>query len=267
MMFMRSADNLATSAIMLELIEWLISTSPGGNITFIFNKLEEVRQVSATGIAKRKHTMSEPIDQNTFIIILEAASVEPTPLSEAVHKKMTYTDGPVIRVSDGDIVYQQSDKTNQAEHLALNAAANARLEIQHGPLTNNCNSTPHILFGNTPHVIGVTIPCEHKHNFTNEGTFEHEAIRISDLHTTTKLLQQMITDIDAPIKRNTSALLEQIYPVYRLDPQSLTSKRKLWSQSYAWALPRLQSGQLFPTNQLSATRLRLKHIKASIQSR
>lgn len=84
---MRSADNLATSAIMLELIEWLISTSPGGNITFIFNKLEEVRQVSATGIAKRKHTMSEPIDQNTFIIILEAASVEPIPLSEAVHKK------------------------------------------------------------------------------------------------------------------------------------------------------------------------------------
>jgi putative aminopeptidase FrvX len=75
MMHLRSVDNLATVYVCLELIKSLSREQHDLNITFVFSKLEEVFQLTATGVALRGATLFGNFSNNTHFIVLEAAPV------------------------------------------------------------------------------------------------------------------------------------------------------------------------------------------------
>ena len=88
-LWLRSADNHAVTAVALVLLNWLCQNQPNGNVTFIFTKLEEVKQVSATLIARANRTPFGMFDDQTYIIVLEAASVGQTAESRQVADRAT----------------------------------------------------------------------------------------------------------------------------------------------------------------------------------
>jgi len=184
---MINADNMAQNAILLTIIQDLSDNFHNQpiNVEFVFTHLEEIMQISATGIAQRGFSGFNHIDQNTSILVLENASVE-SPLSLQNYisglKPANYQDGPIIRINDINLVYGQNQlNPNLAEDLLLQAAEEVDINYQHTLLSGACDATAFTLFSPTSNIASITIPTRYKHNQNEDGKIVPAEFKSSDL--------------------------------------------------------------------------------------
>lgn len=241
--FMRSADNQAVTAALLDLMAWVNTTEPDANITCVFTKLEEIRQISATAIAERNGTPYGSFDANTFIFALEADLVNQS-TTLGISTNTTHTDGPIIRIGDEDLIFMLPDQTNQAESLAYNVAEKLGIKFQTGVGAIHSDATPYILFSKSPHVIGIQVPCKYKHNFDPSVGFVAEQVNVDDIENVVKLMQAIILEGDETIQHHPESLLKK--DGLENDTHLLAQKRYQWNLTRKRAEPRLKLGKLVP---------------------
>jgi putative aminopeptidase FrvX len=263
---MRSADNLSVTGIAIRLLDYLSSNQIDATVEVIFTKLEEIKQISASIIARKNKTPFGRFDDNTHIFCLEAATVGTNDIVRHIAERdITYTDGPVIRIADNDLIYRHKTHDNQAEWLALHAIADQIDAYQHAPLLNNCDATSYTLFSQCPNILGITIPCQHKHNIADDGTITHEVIQAKDLQLTFDLLLQIVTYADTTIQPHPKAIISTTS--YATPEDTLASKRKDWMRTSVAAVPRLQMSKLYPNTPYDKLRIGIASISARLRYR
>ncbi len=266
-LWMRSADNQAVTAVSLAMIEWLCQTNPVADVIFVFTKLEEIKQVSATLIARRGYTPFGIIDDNTNIIVLEAASVGFTnETKQIINCRPSYTDGPVIRVADNELVYLVNGRPNLSESLVLHAADISMSQIQHAPLISNCNATAYTLFGKCPNIISLTIPCRNKHNITEKGKIVPEKVYCKDIAIVINLLKESVTLAKETISVHRNCIINNNTKYPGDSVSNYRIKRKDWLRTAIWAESRLKANHLFPVSQGENVKFKLHSIKARLDS-
>lgn len=262
---MRSADNLSVTAVAIELMSWLSTSSLDAEVTFIFTKLEEVRQISATGIALRKETPFAKFSDRTHIIALEAALAENrSDTANLSPKKLDYDSGTIIRISDHKIVYQVDKKPNFAEALALHARDKGNIPTQHGAGTEQCDAISYTLFSGCPNIIGLTVPCKNKHNFDNHGRLSPEVIKENDLINLSKLLRRMIKLANEPIEPHSHQIITPQKGTSYNTLRQLSKKKRELQGAYEWAKPRIESQHLLPESTLEQIQFIFGAIKSRI---
>lgn len=197
---MINSDNAASTAVMLSVLNALSQDEQVQNIDaeFVFNYLEEIKQVSAVGTALKGRTPFGEIGRNSVIVVLESASAETPAEYEGILNSMhmpkaNYSDGPIIRVNDRDVIYgQKFGGGNLAEDLLLNVADEMETKFQHTLVGGTCDATPYTLFLNTPNIAGITMPTRFKHNTGPQGEIVREEVRIEDLNKTQSILLRSI---------------------------------------------------------------------------
>lgn len=242
---MRSADNLTNVSISIELLNWLSSARPTSDVTVIFTKLEEIAQVSATHIAASKESLVK-FNENTFVVVLEAATVGKTIESQKI-KQMegTYDAGILIRISDNELVYQVDGKDNMAEAFALRCVDELGIPFQHGPSIGRCNATAYTLFSGCPNIIGITIPCRNKHNFDNNGVLSPEIVRIQDVNNMLKLLKKFVLESKLSSDTHADQIVMSQKTFIGNNAINIQEKKKLLYSAYLWAQPRMEAEHLY----------------------
>jgi hypothetical protein len=186
---MLAADDVATTSVVFSLLEALMNASnvESLDVEVVFNYLEEIRQVSATGIALRNKTPLGEINKKTLIVPLEA---DYTKMPQSYKKLIlqngfspaNYSNGLILRVNDLGLVYGQNfPGPNLAENLLLQSFAKQNINHQQTIMGSSCDGTSFTLFSNTPHIAGLTIPTRYKHNHGPQGEIVHEEILLEDL--------------------------------------------------------------------------------------
>jgi putative aminopeptidase FrvX len=265
---MRSADNHSVTAVALVLAKWLSESQPEADVSFIFTKLEEVKQVSATLIARRNGTPFGNFDQCTHIIVLEAPSVGQTEGSKNIFDtRPSYDAGLIIRISDNDLIYVIDRQPNLAESLALHAADSSQISYQHAPLISNCNATAYTLFGQCPNVISLAVPCRNKHNFDPEGQFVLEMVSITDLSDLLNILQSLVISAQKPIDLHPARIIDPDRRHRGNHTKQLRNKRKDWLRTALAAEPKLRAERLFPESLVERTRFIYTSVRARLVNR
>lgn len=260
---LRSADNLAVTATALDIAAWLNTERPVADVTFVFPKMEEVRQGAATLIAKRNSTPFGVFDPQTLIVVLEAGLMGETHETRLITSVTTdYQGGPVIRIGDNELVFMTADKPNLAESALLHSAQSASLRVQHGPSISNCDATSYTLFANTPHIVGITVPCLFKHNMDPLRGFVPEQISKKDLEQTYYAVQGVIAFAQEQILVHPDSIVNGNRAFPGNEQRRLSEKRKIWSATAKWAEPRLQIGHLFPEGLVEQTRMGIGSLRA-----
>lgn len=269
-LLMRSADNLSVTAIALTYLQWLLSSQIPANVTIVFTKMEEVRQVSATAIAQRGMMPFGVLDDTTQIIVLEAGLVGSTDRTRQVAHTpdLSYEGGTLVRVSDHEWPYQREGQANLAEALMLHArdavSKIETLKIQHGPSIGNCNALPYAFFSRCPHISSLMIPCVNKHNFDQDGCLVPEKIAITDILSVRLLLEQATILAQGEILPHSDQIL---LPERRFAGNSLEQisvKKRSWQGALAWAEPRLRGAYFSPTTPLEQLRCNAASLKSRL---
>lgn len=255
---MLSADDIATTAISLSLIENLVNMKDQDiNVEFIFTHLEEVRQVSATGIAKRGATPFGRIDGSTIIIPLECdhAEVSTKQAQKIIKEGFTpanYDDGLIVRLNDSGIVYgQRFGGNNNAESLLLQSFSKMEnVRFQQSIVTGACDGTAFSLFSPTPHIACITIPTRNKHNIDLGGEIVHEEIKREDFQSAMNLLENAII-----LAGRTQLKLSGNEISQKLKKSSLSASQNGLSAlsadrlgAYRSSIERLKVAKYYPTN-------------------
>ncbi len=266
---MRSADNLSVTALAISYLQWVVSAHIEGDVTIIFTKIEEVRQVSATAIAQQSRTPFGMLDNRTQIIVLEAGlvgSTERTRQVEASMPDLNYEGGTLLRVSDHEWPYQRDGQTNLAEALLLHArdAVSTRqaVQVQHGPSIGNCNALPYAFFSHCPHVSSLMIPCVNKHNFDQQGQLVAERIAVADMQSVRLLLEQATLAAQGEVLAHPEQMLLPGRHFPGNAAERIEAKKKEWQGALAWAAPRLRGAYFAPTTPLELVRCRAASLKS-----
>ncbi len=137
---MYNADNQAATEVLLGVLGKLLqpnSDVKNIDLTAIFTFVEEIHQISATAIARRKTTPFGPISKEHTIIVLEAMEANARPEIQSFIKQWSlpqpnYDDGPIIKINDDRIVFGQTfSQPNLAEAFLLLAARTTGEHHQH----------------------------------------------------------------------------------------------------------------------------------------
>ena len=249
---MRSNDNLAPTLAALSFVEWVSSNSIECDITIIFSKLEEIHQISATHISLQNKTPFGKFDENTYIIVLEAATVD------------NPTNGIQIRIADKKIPYQKDNRENLAESLLLHAKDLLKIKTQHGSsATSNCNAISYSLLSDCPHVASLTIPCVNKHNFNIQGNLVNEYIYSSDLYNLIEYLKLLPSLIQINTLPHKDKLISN-YPTP--DKKTILNKKKSLKGALYWGQSRLKSEHLFSETNTERIVYLAGQIKSKISS-
>lgn len=253
-LLMRSADNLSVTALALTYLHWALASHVEVDVTVIFTKVEEVRQVSAAAIAQRGFTPFGALDSTTYMIVLEAGLVGSTARTRQVDTRLpevTYEAGTLLRVSDHEWPYQRAGQANLAEALLLHArdAVNKThpIKLQHGPSIGNCNALPFAFFSACPHISSLMIPCVHKHNFAANGLLMAEKIAVTDMQSVQLLLEYATYGLQDEVQPHPEQMLlpDRCFPG-NAAPR-VEAKQKEWQGALAWAEPRLRGAYFTPT--------------------
>lgn len=267
-LLMRSADNLSVTAIALAYLQWLLSSRIPADVTIVFTKMEEVRQVSATAIAQRGRTPFGELDDATQIIVLEAGLVGSTDRTRQVActPDLSYNGGTLIRVSDHEWPYQRDGQSNLAEALLLHARdAVSKIEpvrIQHGPSIGNCNALPYAFFSRCPHISSLMIPCVNKHNFDQDGHLVPERIAVADILSVRLLLEQATMLGQGEILPHPDQILLPERHFCGNSPEQISAKKRSWQGALAWADPRLRGAYFAPTTPVERLQCKMASLKS-----
>lgn len=273
---MLSADDVATTAVCLSVIENTIrNLNRSVNVEFVFTKVEEVRQLSATGIAVRGSTPYGRFDDKTTIIPLECDYVEMSDqqrrlIRNSGFKPADYESGLILRLNDNKIVYSQSVQfgRNIAETKILNSLLNADTQYQQTLVGGACDGTSFTLFTDCPNLAGITIPTRFKHNVGRNGEIVHEEIKISDLIGLNNVITQLVLGSDDHMSKESgleifSKLMSSQMVANNQNMHSLRSDRlkTLYSN-----LNQLKNGVYFPEDISQKTTFLLGKFNSRIQT-
>jgi len=118
--FMYSADNMIVTDIALAIIEDIVANPikyKDLNVMFIFTFLEEVFEISASGIASRRKTPFMKLDDSSTIIVLECMQL--VPLLKKDTDFQLKRDLSRFRVLDDNFSYEKSSRKEyeSSEHV------------------------------------------------------------------------------------------------------------------------------------------------------
>ena len=174
---------------------------------FVFNKHEEVLQVSAWNLAKKN---SLEIGERDLIINLECLKTES--VNPSKYPVIDYENGPVLQLSNKGCLfgYKNSGK-NLAELLTAGIAEKYNLPIQVGLINDSCDSRPFSQLGISPNICTITIPNKYKHDGADDGNIRPEEIYKKDVECVIELLEKiLISDLDKEIDHNTKSMSEEV---------------------------------------------------------
>ncbi len=272
---MLSADDVATTAVCLSVIENTIrNLNQSVNVEFVFTKVEEVRQLSATGIAVRGSTPYGRFDDSTTIIPLECDYVEMSDQQKKLirnsgFKPADYESGLILRLNDNKIVYSQSSVgKNVAETKILNSLLNTDTQYQQTLVGGACDGTSFTLFTDCPNVAGITIPTRFKHNIGQNGEIVHEEIRISDLIGLNNVITQLVLGSDDHLSKESGLeifpkLMDSRMVANNQNIQLLRSERLITLYSN---LDQLKNGAYFPEDISQRTTYLLGKLNSRIKT-
>lgn len=256
----RSADNHAASTSMISVIDWIEHERPISDVTFIFSKLEEIKQSSSTLLALRNFTPFGKIYSDTLIIVLEAGLMGSNINTDSIlgGEGTNYENGPVVRVGDDDLIFSSSNTYNLSESAALNALEASGGQYQHGMSVSYSNATPYTLFSDSNNVVGITIPCRFKHNMDPLRGFVPEEVYSKDIEITTQILKHILFQTIYGIDLNQNAILKG---EISNNPDLIQRKRRSWAQTARWTEPRLKSNHLYSENLIEYIQFSVNSIK------
>lgn len=182
-----NADDGIMVSIMLNLI--LERPRTKYDIYFVFNKHEEVYQVSAWRLAKNNKLKIMP---NDLVINLECLKTEP--VKPGKYPYVDYEKGPVLQLTNKGCLFGYKNKgKNRAEMLIKKISEENNLEIQIGIIGDSCDSRPFSEFGITPNICTITIPNRHKHDGADDGVIRPEEIYKKDVVCVMELLEKVVS--------------------------------------------------------------------------
>ena len=199
----------ADDGIMVNIMLGLVLRKPKVTFDtyFVFNKHEEVLQVSAWNLAKRNCL---EISEKDLIINLECLKTESVDTDK--YPAVNYEDGPVLQLSNKGCLfgYKNAGK-NFAELLSIAMAEKYDLPIQIGLISDSCDSRPFSQFGITSNICTITIPNKYKHDGADDGDIRPEEIYKKDVECVIELLDKILTsDLDADVNKSTKSLSEEV---------------------------------------------------------
>lgn len=272
---MLSADDVATTAMCLSVIENTIrNLNQPVNVEFVFTKVEEVRQLSTTGIAVRGSTPYGRFDDKTTIIPLECDYVEMSDqqrrlIRNSGFRPADYESGLILRLNDNKIVYSQSAfGRNIAETKILNSLLNTNTQYQQTLVGGACDGTSFTLFTDCPNVAGITIPTRFKHNVGQDDEIVHEEIKISDLIGLNNVITQLVLGSDDHLSKESGL---EIFPKLMnsrmvANNQNMHSLRSDRLKTLYSNLSQLKTGVYFPEDTSQRTTFLLGKLNSRIKT-
>ncbi len=225
-LFLKSADNLATVFVCLQLIKNL-HASENCNLTIIFSKLEEIYQLSATGIAKRGTTPFEKILPNTPILVLEVSPV----LTRSQHN-----NGDLAVVSNENIFSTLNKNSLLLKQIVGSCKVN-NTNLHYVTLKSHGDSIAFRLVGKNKETICLTVNNFNRHNIDEKGNFVAEEVSLDSLLQMTKVVTEVATNIS---KSTTSDTIKLVLT------EQENKKRKQLLSAFTRAYPRLKYQKLYP---------------------
>lgn len=186
-MAMRCADNHVATTTILHAVADIWQNEEDVDLVLVFTAVEEIFQMSMTGMCLRKNA-GKPIRDDSIFILVEAMEMK-----SSQGGNPNYENGPLIKVNDNDISYGSGSKQDEnfAETLLLNAAS--QKQHQHTYSGGHTDATALSLFTRCPNIATLAIPCQHKHNVSSEGVVTPEKIRTQDMLVAIEILRKAVT--------------------------------------------------------------------------
>ncbi len=273
---MLTADNVACSAAILQCLKNVIEERnqfKNVDLTVVFSYIEEIKQISMTGIAKRKKTPFEDLKKEMIYIALEAMESEIDDNQKEILKKFAlpkpnYESGVLIKITDSNLVFGQGYlEKNLAEELLLSACKKNNINYQHTISSGTSEGTALSLFNISSNIATLVIPNRHKHNLGDEGEIVSEEIKISDLIDAIKILSTAIkiSDEKKPIEEH--GLAERLKKTnLSAPPKKLKAMKKEREILLTASLPRLRLACFYPNSTKEKIIIDFHRSLAKIQS-
>ncbi len=227
---LKSADNLATVSVCLSLIDQLHKNTDC-NLTFAFTKLEEIYQLSATGIAKREQTPFEKILPHTPILVLEVAPVLTKNQSDRGDLAIASSENIFPTLNQSSFLLKAIKKTCEANNTNLHFVG----------LHSHGNSISYRLVAKNTETICLTIGNFNRHNIDENGDFAPEIVGIKSILQMTKVVKDLVSEVAVNYPRLVDSL--------KLNQQEQKKRQQLLG-AYLRAYPRLKFGKLYPQSVL-----------------
>ena len=223
---LRSADNLATVFVCLNLINKL-KESEDINITFVFSKIEEIFQFSASGISKRSATPFEKILPNTPIIVLEVAPV----LSK------TQASNGDLAVASHENNFETLNPDSTIYKQLVDSCREHKVKLHHSQLHSHGNSIAYKLISGNQETICLHAGSFNRHNVDDDHNFAAEYVYLSSLYNLAKVTETMAVSLtkNYPNQQNKAIL----------NKNEKAKKSQLLS-AFTRAYPRLKFNKLYP---------------------
>ena len=177
------------------------------DIYFVFNKHEEVFQISSWNMAKRN-----PLNIEKDDIIINLECLKTTSVNSKKYPVIGYENGPVLQLSNkGCLFGYKNPGPNLSELLVKKIANENNLPIQVGLINDSCDSRSFTQFGITPNICTITIPNKYKHDGADDGEIRPEEIFKKDVECVDKLLEKIISSDPQDLSNlNSESLSEKI---------------------------------------------------------
>jgi len=252
---MIAADDVITTAISLEAIASIVQHQ--GNldvdIIFAFNKVEEIRQISAVGISLMKRTPFGPITRDDLIIPLEADHIESSEAQMKVSRSTgiklpSLNGGILIKTSNRMVVLGQEleSTSNEAENVILNLASKHNIKTQPCIASGVDDGTAFTIFPTSPHIVTLSIPNPNKHNYNGSPKPAYEKINLSDIESLVELIIYLgIERLDYSSSSNSTSR-KLMGTKLKADSQTVAQLKREHLQALIASVPQLMSGRFFP---------------------
>ncbi|MFZ2664050.1 MAG: hypothetical protein WAX66_01685 [Patescibacteria group bacterium] len=234
---MRSADNHVSTAVILYAVSKIMESLKDMELVLLFTSVEEIFQISMTGVCVEKCVAGKKISQDDVFIVLETMEIDPYEVST-----IDYNGGPLIKVNDAEVPYGvgSEQKNNKAEAMLLKAASG--LKHQHGLSSGHTDALALSLMTDCPNIATLAIPCQNKHNVTNLGVVTTENVNTEDVETSIEILKRLLKHGET---EETGRLLSIKTAG---DPKKLHDKKLERILKYKQNKPRLSLGFYYPEN-------------------
>lgn len=253
-----AADNLINCAICLASLEEVLSTNAEYDITFMFGAIEEVKQLSATGVVLEGVPGRGRITPDWIIFVLEVGpAVMKDALLSACDKyglpRPEENGGPALRISDDWTLHgQENSGFNLAEHVLLRSVKQLGRPYQHSISGGMCDGSVFTSFGVSSNIAGIALVNPFRHNFASSDFPVHEQVKVSDVNLALLWLSHALINANRYISEGVHS---QTLLTYKLDSTELRANRRQITRinidrkaTYIAMKPRMGRGYYFPEN-------------------
>ncbi len=252
-----AADNLINCALSLAALERVLATTDVEyDITFMFGAIEEIKQLSATGVILEGIPSIGKIKSEWIIFILE---VGPTTMKDSLLtacKKYNLPfprddGGPALRISDDWMLHgQENVGPNLAEHILLRSITKIGGSYQHSISGGMCDGSVFTSFSVTPSIAGIAFANPFRHNVSNDDFPVYEQVRVSDVNLGLSWLAHALINADHYAKETADTELLLTHKLrsteLKASPKQIERINIDRKATYLAMRPRMRSGHYFP---------------------